>query len=145
MRLTILMFFLFASCKSNHSSLGNGRYEKLNNLWQTKASRSEVIFALGADYQEVQNGITYSFPEFNYPQSGHFFNKSNQLIIQFIFLGEKEFEKFKTEVRCHWDVVRKKDSSGHAIKTVEYGACKSLNITYAYPSNLNTYEIRWEK
>ncbi len=47
----------------------------------------------------------YSFPTLNYPKSGHFFNQTDQLIIQFIFLEEEEFETFKSKVNCQWDVV----------------------------------------
>lgn len=145
MRLIFWPILFIVSCSSNSLSSSKHMYEVMNDLWQNKANKSEVISALGANYQTVSNGITYSFLTFNYPKSGHFFSQTDQLIIQFIFLEEKEFETFKTKVKCPWEVVRKKDSSGHAIKTIEYGTCKSLNITYKYPSNLNTYEIRWEK
>lgn len=145
MRLTFWLFLFVVSCTSNNSSSSKDKYEVMNNLWQNKANKSEVISALGANYQVVSNGITYSFPTFNYPKSGHFFSQTNQLVIQFIFLEEKEFESFKAKIKCPWDIVKKKDSSGHAIKTIVYGTCKNLNITYKYPSNLNTYEIRWEK
>lgn len=117
----------------------------MNDLWQNKANKSEVIKALGTNYQIAPGGITYSFPAFNYPNSGHFFNQANQLIIQFIFLEEKEFKVFKDKIKCPWNIEKKMISSGHTVKTIEYGTCESLNIKYTYPSNLNTYEIRWEK
>lgn len=104
-----------------------------------------MISALGTNYQIAPNGITYSFSTFNYPKSGHFFNQANQLIIQFIFLEESEFEIFKDKIKCPWNVEKKMVSSGHTVKTIEYGTCQSLNIKYTYPSNLNLYEIRWEK
>lgn len=116
----------------------------MNELWQMKADKSALILALGTTYQSVSGGVTYSFSTFNYPKSGHFFNQADQLIVQFAFLDQQEFEMFKAKIKCPWDVERKQDSSGHAVKTIEYGTCKSLNIKYKYPSNLNLYEIRWE-
>ena len=145
MRQNFWLLLFVVCCTSNNSSSTKDRYEVMNDLWQMKADKSAVISALGANYHTVSGGITYSFPTFEYPKSGHFFNQSNRLIVQFIFLDGKEFEMFKDKVKCPWEVVKKKDFSGHAIKTMEYGTCKSLNISYKYPSNLNTYEIRWEK
>jgi len=144
MRLNFWPLLLAISCTSNHSYT-KGRYEVMNDLWQMKADKSAVISALGANYHTAPDGITYPFPNFDYPKSGHFFNQANQLIVQFIFLDEKEFETFKEKVKCSWDIEKRKDFSGHAIKTVEYGTCRNLNITYQYPSNLNTYEIRWKR
>jgi len=145
MRLTFWLFLFVISCTSNNSSSSRDRYEVMNDLWQNKANKSEVISALGSNCQIAPGGVTYSFPNFNYPKSGHFFNQANQLIIQFIFLKEKEFEIFKNKIKCPWNVEKKMVSSGHTVKTVEYGTCESLSIKYTYPSNLNTYEIRWGK
>lgn len=145
MRLIFWPFLLAVSCTSNNSASSKDRYEVMNDLWQNKANKSEVISALGANYQIAPSGITYSFLTFNYPKSGHFFNQANQLIIQFIFLEKNEFETFKDKIKCPWIIEKKMVSSGHAVKTIEYGICKNLNIKYTYPSNLNTYEVRWEK
>ncbi len=117
----------------------------MNDLWQNKANKLELISALGTNYHVVPSGITYSFTTFNYPKSGHFFNQANQLIVQFIFLETNEFETFKGKIKCPWNIEKKMVSSGHTVQTIEYGECKSLSIKYIYPSNLNTFEIRWEK
>ena len=145
MRLIFWLFLFVASCTSNKSSSSKDRYEVMNDLWQNKANKLELISALGTNYHVVPSGITYSFKSFNYPKSGHFFNQANQLTVQFIFLEKNEFETFNDKIKCPWNVEKKMVSSGHTVKTIEYGECKSLSIKYTYPSNLNTYEIRWEK
>lgn len=117
----------------------------MNDLWHNKANKSEVISALGPNYQDTPSGITYSFTTFNYLKSSHFFNQANQMTVQFIFLEKDEFQTFKHKIKCPWSVEKKMVSSGHTVKTIEYGECKSLSLKYTYPSNLNTYEIRWEK
>ncbi len=80
MRLTTWLFLFIVSCTSNNSSSSKDRYELMNELWQNKANKSEVILALGTNFQIAPGGITYSFPTFNYPKSGHFFSQANQLI-----------------------------------------------------------------
>lgn len=145
MRLTFWLFLFVVSCTSNKSASSKDRYEVMNDLWQNKANKSEVISALGPNYQVAPSGITYSFTTFNYPKSGHFFNQANQITVQFIFLEKDEFETFKHKIKCPWSVEKKMVSSGHTVKTIEYGECKILSLKYTYPSNLNTYEIRWEK
>jgi hypothetical protein len=145
MRLIFGLFLFVVSCSSNNSSSARDRYEAMNELWQNKANKSEVIRALGTNYQIAPGGITYSFANFNYPKSGHFFSQTNQLIVQFLFLNESEIEIFKNKIKCSWNVEKKMVSSGHTVKTIENGTCKNLNIKYTYTSNLNTYEIRWEK
>ncbi len=145
MRLTSWLLLFVVSCTSNKSASSKNRYEVMNDLWQNKANKSEVISALGTNYQVAPSGITYPFTTFNYPKSGHFFNQANQLIVQFIFLEKDEFETFKQKIKCPWSVEKKMVFSGHTVKTIEYGECKSLSLKYTYPSNLNTYEIRWGK
>jgi hypothetical protein len=145
MRQVFWLTLLVVSCTSNYSSSSKERYEVMHELWQKKANRSEVISALGTSYQTAPGGVTYSFPTFNYPMSGHFFSQDNRLITQFVYLEEREFEIFKDKIKCPWIVERKMIPAGHTVKTIEYGTCKSLNVKYTYPSNLNTYEIRWEK
>lgn len=145
MRLTFWLFLFVVSCTSNKPASNKDRYEVMNDLWQNKANKSEVISALGANYQVAASGITYSFTTFNYPKSGHFFNQANQLTVQFIYLEKNEFETFNNKIKCPWKVEKKMVSSGHTVQTIEYGECKSLGIKSTYPSNLNTYEIRWEK
>jgi hypothetical protein len=81
----------------------------------------------------------------SYPKSGYFFNQANQLTVQFIFIEKNKFVTFNDKIKCPWNVEKKMVTSGHTVKTIEYGECKSLSIKYTYPSNLNTYEIRWEK
>jgi len=145
MRLTFWLFLFVVSCTSNKPASNKDRYEVMNDLWQNKANKSEVISALGANYQVAASGITYSFTTFNYPKSGHFFNQANQLTVQFIYLEKNEFETFNNKIKCPWKAEKKMVSSGHTVQTIEYGECKSLGIKYTYPSNLNTYEILWEK
>lgn len=48
-----------------------------------------------------------------------FFSQANQLIIQFIFLEDREFEIFKDKVKCPWIVEKKMVSSGHTVKTIK--------------------------
>lgn len=145
-----MRFFIFLllacliSCTS-FSSAGLTRYDKMNNLWKNQSSRSEVIDILGSSYKEVENGIVYNYPHFNYPRSGHFFNQKNQLIEQFVFLEEAEFEQFKKNNICDWIVDKKIDTTGHAVKTIENGRCDNLQINYIYPSRINGYELRWKK
>jgi hypothetical protein len=91
MRLTFWLFLFVVSCTSNKSASSKDRYEAMNDLWQNKANKSEVISTLGTKYQVAPSGITYSFTTFNYPKSGHFFNQANQLIVQFIFLEKNEW------------------------------------------------------
>ncbi len=91
MRLTFSLFLFVVSCTSNKSASNKDRYEVMNDLWQNKAYKSEVISALGPNYQVAPSGITYSFTTFNYPKSGHFFNQANQLTIQFIYLEKNEW------------------------------------------------------
>ena len=62
---------------------------------------------LGSNFKEVENGIVYDYPNSSYPKSGHFFNQKNQLIEQFAFLDDLEFEQFKKRNICDWIVEKK--------------------------------------
>lgn len=73
MRLIFWLFLFVASCTSNKSSSSKDRYEVMNDLWQNKANKSELIFALGTNLQADPSGMTYLFTTFNYPKSVHFF------------------------------------------------------------------------
>ncbi len=145
MRFLILIIFLSQISCTSFLSPGLTRYDKMNNLWKRQSSRSEVIEMLGSNNKEVENGIVYNYLSLNYPRSGHFFNQKNQLIQQFAFLDEVEFEQFKKNNVCAWIVEKKIDTTGHAIKTIENGRCENLQITYVYPSSINGYELRWKK
>jgi hypothetical protein len=138
----LLMILFFISCAENKLSTYKvkSRYELMNELWNSQTKKSEVILALGNNYKLVDGGIVYRFSSFDYPQSGHFFNKA-----QFLFLDDNEFQVFKSSLSCQWDIEKKTVSFGHSFKKIEQGKCIKFNLSYTYPSNLNMYEVRWER
>jgi hypothetical protein len=143
-KLILILLLLISSCSS---SLESKRYkfQILKELWEKRSTKSEVIKSLGAEFTEVESGIVYKYPNSDRPEIGLFFDSSNRLVEQFLFLDDGYLEHFKSSVNCNWKEVEEVKSVAHYQRTIKKGSCPGLSITYETYLGLNAYEVRWKR
>ena len=141
----IILIFFLVSCTNIQKGMQKNKYITMQDLWKSNASKEKVIKTFGDNFQKTNDGIIYLDKNTNYPENGFYFDKSQTLDEQFIFLKKSEFEFFKKNIHCKWIIISDVDTTTHSYKTIESGECKKENIEYKYPSGLNAYEIRWKK
>ncbi len=137
----LILLFLIAAC-----TLSQKNYEKyavIDQLWHEKATKDQVIKNLGSDFEEKHKGIIYRFP-WKSIESGHFFDSSGKLTVQFLFVPKEKFREFKKNISCSWIEKSESKDIGHTIVTIESGKCASENISYEYRPSMLLYEFRWE-
>jgi hypothetical protein len=137
----LILLFSVMACTLGQKS--DERYSVINRLWREKATRDRVIEKLGSDYEKKQDGIIYRFP-WKSIESGHFFNSSGNLTVQFIFVPKERFRDLKKIISCSWSEKSESKDIGHTIHTIESGKCASENISYEYRPSMLLYEFRWE-
>jgi len=137
----ILLLFSIMACSFNQKN--NDRYSVINELWHEKANKDRVIEKLGSIYEIKHDGIIYRFP-WKSIESGHFFDSSGKLMVQFLFVPKKRFQNLKKVISCRWNEKSEFKDIGHTVHTIESGKCASENISYAYRPSMLLYEFRWE-
>ncbi|MCM2349967.1 MAG: hypothetical protein NDI69_08090 [Bacteriovoracaceae bacterium] len=136
-----ILLFLVAACtfgQKNHE-----RYAVIDRLWHEKATIDQVIKKLGSDYEQKHEGIIYRSSGKSI-ESGHFFDSSGRLTVQFLFVPREKFKDLKKIISCSWNEKSESKNIGHTIHTIESGKCASENITYEYRPSMLLYEFRWE-
>lgn len=137
----LILLFLVAACtfgQKNHE-----RYVVIDRLWHEKATIDQVIKKLGSDYEKKHEGIIYRSSGKSI-ESGHFFDSSGRLTVQFLFVPREKFKDLKKIISCSWNEKSESKNIGHTIHTIESGKCASENITYEYRPSMLLYEFRWE-
>src|SRR5688500_2792166 len=99
-----LLFILICliSCTSNTNPSFKKKYLKMNSLWSENASKAEVMKTLGRKFDEVKGGIFYKFQDDQIVESGHFFDNSQKLVEQFIFVDQVSLKDLKQNISCEW-------------------------------------------
>lgn len=144
MKFLSLLLLITAACSSS-KDVSTQTYVKMNYLWNSDATKNEVIRSFGNDFKEQNGGIVYWDPQGQAIERGHFFDRNQQIAEQFILLDEKELINFKSLVTCAWSETEKMESVGHTVYSVKRGKCQSKNISYEFKPGSNTYEVRWKK
>lgn len=145
MKKLILPLLLFISACSTSAEVKKNKYLLLNELWQKHSTRSEVIRTLGDGFIEVDSGIVYRYPNSNRPEIGLFFDSSNRLDEQFVFMGEQSLTQFKSSLECKWKETEEVIDVAHYQRTIRKGSCPDLSISYETYLGLNAYEVRWKR
>ena len=144
MKTLILLTSILMACasKTEHPLK---KYTSMDYLWMKNSSRGQVIESLGSEYKEEHGGIIYEFSSSESIESGHFFNKAQKLVEQFIFLDEASFLDFKKVIPCSWNDSEEMKSVGHTVYSIKKGSCDKKNISYEFKPGDNRYEVRWKK
>ena len=140
MRLVPLLLLLTACAASKRSP---DRYAVINRLWHERATKDQVIKELGPSFEKKHSGIIYWFA-WKSIESGHFFDSSGRLKVQFLFVPKEKFNELKKTISCLWDEKSEMKSIGHTVQSIESGKCVSENISYEYRPSMLLYEFRWE-
>lgn len=139
----LALSFLMACTSKQDAPLK--KYVLMDSLWKKDATKEEVIQLLGSEYNEAHGGVIYTFPDSKSIESGHFFDKSQALVEQFIFLDEKSLADLKIVTSCSWNESEKNESVGHTVYSVRRGKCTEKNISYEFKPGSNHYEVRWKR
>jgi hypothetical protein len=145
MKKLILPLLVFFSACSSIAENKKNQYLVLNELWEKQSTRSEVVKILGNGFKEVDSGIVYTYPNSNRPRIGLFFDSSNKLREQFVFLQEAALQEFKKAMKCKWKETEEVRDIVHYQRTIKKGSCSELNINYETYLDLNAYELRWKR
>lgn len=137
----IILLFSVMACTFGQNN--DDRYSLINRLWYEKATKDRVVEKLGSDYEKKHDGIIYRFP-WKSIESGHFFDSSGKLTVQFLFVPKEKFQDFKKVISCSWNEKSESKDIGHTVHTIESGKCASENISYEYRPSMLLYEFRWE-
>jgi len=132
---------LIVACAASKKS--PDRYAMINKLWHERATKEQVIKELGPTFEEKHSGIIYWFT-WKSIESGHFFDASGRLKIQFLFVPKERFDELKKTISCSWNEKSEMKSIGHTVHSIESGKCSSENISYSYRPSMLLYEFRWE-
>lgn len=145
MKKLIVPLLLFISACTSSAEIKNNKYLILNELWEKRSTKSEVIKMLGNDYVKTDSGILYRYPNSQRPEIGLFFDSSDRLIEQFVFLDEQALQQFKSDIDCKWQEIEEKKDIAHYQRIIKKGTCPTLSIGYETYLDLNAYELRWNR
>ncbi len=145
MKKLIVPLLLFISACTSSAEPKKNKYLVLNELWKNRSTSNEVIKMLGNDYVKNDSGILYLYPNSKRPEIGLFFDSSDRLIEQFVFMGEQALQQFKSDIDCKWQETEEKKDIGHYQRIIKKGTCTALSIGYETYLDLNAYEVRWKK
>lgn len=139
-------FLLFTLCACSSSlQVRDKKYLVLKELWEKSSKRAEAIKELGGGFSQVDSGIVYTYPNSKRPEIGLFFDSSDRLIEQFVFIDEKSLVQFKASIHCKWNETEEERAIAHYYRTIKKGSCPKLNIYYEAFPDINAYEVRWKK
>jgi hypothetical protein len=146
MKIALMLILLaLSSCSSSDTIEQKNKYIQMNDLWKKKASSADVQNVFGDKLNSVDSGITYNYPNTNFPEMAFFFDSSNRLREQFVFLQEAALQEFKKAMNCKWIETEVVKDIAHYQRTIKKGSCPALSITYETYLGLNAYEVRWKR
>lgn len=140
----MVVLFTLSSCSSSSSADGKNKYFQMNELWKMKANSAEVKKTFGDKFSIVESGIAYNYPNTKFPEMAFFFDSSNKLREQFVFLQEAALQEFKKAMNCKWKETEEVKAMAHYQRTIKKGSCPELGISYETYLDLNAYELRWK-
>ena len=143
-KLTLFLIFLISACTSSAENK-KSKYIVLNDLWEKRSTRNDVIKALGDDYVKTDSGVLYLYPNSKRPEIGLFFDSSNRLTEQFVFIPEQALQQLKSAINCKWQETAEEKDIAHYRRIIKRGTCTSLSISYETYLDLNAYEVRWKR
>lgn len=145
MKIIIIFFISIISCSSNDRAIAKSKYIQMNELWEMNARIEDVKTVFGNKTTTVESGIIYTYPNSKFPEMAFFFDSSNKLREQFVFLQESALQDFKKTINCKWKEIEEIKNIAHYQRTIKKGSCPELNITYQTYIDLNAYELRWKR
>ncbi len=74
-----------------------------------------------------------------------FFDSSDRLIEQFVFMPQQALQQFKSAIDCKWQEAAEKKDIAHYERIIKKGICPALSISYETYLDLNAYEVRWKR
>ncbi len=135
---------LFFACTSTTKLISTNNYVALNNLWQKKTTRVEVIQIYGQKFKEVPYGIIYYNSDYQYPEKAFYFDAQEILTEQFIIIDEKSFNNLLREINCDWKEQEEIKQLSHYFRRIKKGQCLKYSISYVQDSSLRSFEVRWK-
>ena len=141
---SLFLLLLISACSSS-SERTKYKYLILNELWEKHSTKSEVVKTLGGGFTEVDSGIVYSYPNSKRPEVGLFFDSSDRLTEQFVFMSEQALQQFKSTIDCKWHETEEKKEIAHYQRIIKKGTCTVRSISYETYLDLNAYEVRWKR
>jgi hypothetical protein len=145
MKIFIVALFSIISCSSNDIVINESKYIQMNDLWKMNGGIEDVKKVFGNKSRPVESGIMYTYPNSNFPEMAFFFDSSNKLREQFVFLQEAALQELKKEINCKWKETVETRDIAHYQRTIKKGSCPELNITYETYLDLNAFELRWKR
>jgi hypothetical protein len=145
MKIFFVALFSIISCSSNDIVINETKFIHMNDLWKMNAGIEDVKKVFGNKSHSVESGIIYTYPNSKFPEMAFFFDSSNKLREQFVFLQEAELQKFKSTINCKWRETQEIKDIAHYQRTIKKGYCSQFNITYETYLDLNAFELRWKK
>lgn len=143
-KVSLFLLLLISACSSSSERTKN-KYLILNKLWEKHSTKTEVVKTLGSGFTEVDSGIVYSYPNSKRPEVGLFFDSSDRLTEQFVFMSEQALQQFKSTIDCKWHETEEKKEIAHYQRIIKKGACTVRSIGYETYLDLNAYEVRWKR
>jgi len=143
--IVFVLLNLCFSCSTKSTNQIKDNNILMNDLWQKKATAEDVKKVFGDNFKQVDSGIIYTFPSSKFPERGFFFDSSDKLRGQFIFMNKAALENFKKAITCDWKESEEKKTIAHYTKMIKKGSCSSLSISYEADPSLNAFEVRWKK
>jgi hypothetical protein len=145
MKIFFVALLSIISCSSNEIAIKGSKYIQMNDLWKMNARIKDVKKVFGNRTTTVESGILYTYPNSKFPEMAFFFDSSNKLREQFVFLQESALQDFKKTINCKWKETEEIKNIAHYQRTIKKGSCPELNITYKTYIDLNAYELRWKR
>lgn len=139
----ILIVFLGSCTSANKKRSNESELIQMNNVWQAKSTKENIIKSFGQNFKEVEEGISYNYGATSFTKMAFFFNESNKLVDQFAIIDDEALNNFKNELHCDWDVRKSQLDKVHAVKTIESGECLDQHVKYFFRKDLGFYEVRW--
>lgn len=142
--LLISVLLALFSCRSGiQFETKKDDFLQMNEVWQMKLFKEEVLKYFGPHFKEIEEGITYNYDNTDFTKMAFFFDKDNKLVDQFAIAGKEMLNNFKNGVPCKWVEKKTQFREAHAVKTVESGECPKQRVKYFFRQDLGLYEIRW--
>ncbi len=142
--LLISVLLALFSCRSGiQSETKKDDFIQMNEVWQIKLDKEEIIKYFGPHFKEIEEGITYNYDGTGFTKMAFFFDNGKKLVDQFAITGKEMLNNFKNGVPCKWVEKKIQLREAHVVKTVESGECSEQHVKYLFRQDLGLYEIRW--
>lgn len=141
----VIMLLILVSCTSANqpSNKAINEFVRMNETWQKRLSKDEVVNYFGPHLKEIDEGISYNYDHTDFAKMAFFFDKNKKLIDQFAIVGHSDLSAFKNGIPCKWTEKKTQLKEAHVVKTIESGECPDQHVKYFFRQDLGLYEIRW--